>query len=127
MKSSGVLKESIVGLLVFRNVPPKASLSSVFQRLAVRRTKTLVPISNKFLEPKIIKPERVTNDLDTRKLGKKKSSIKNASHTKWERMLDFKQKVAGFYTICIKVMYHNQAQGTVLPTRNRNPGGFLLF
>ena len=60
-----------LALLELRNTPRDSTLGSPTQRLMGRRTKTLLPIANKLLQPSNIEPQKVHNQLESLRFRQK--------------------------------------------------------
>ena len=60
-------RDPYLALLEYRNTPVSDVIGSPAQRLMGRRTKTLLPTSNKLLQPKTISPRTVKKELCHRK------------------------------------------------------------
>ena len=64
-------QDPYIALLDYRNTPVSDTLGSPAQRLMGRRTKTLIPTTEKLLQPKTINPRSVQNELLKRKATQK--------------------------------------------------------
>ena len=60
-------QDPYIALVDYRNTPVSDTLGSPAQRLMSRRTKTLIPTTEKLLQPKTINPRSVQNELLKRK------------------------------------------------------------
>lgn len=60
-------KDPYLALLEYHNTPLSDQSGSPTQRLMGRRTKTLIPTSEKLLQPKIISPNIVVKEMRQRK------------------------------------------------------------
>ena len=61
-----------LALLELRNTPRNSTLGSPAQRLMGRRTKTLLPIATKLLQPKHVEPQKVHNKLTSLRTQQKR-------------------------------------------------------
>ena len=75
-------RDPYLALLEHRNTPLSDQLGSPVQRLMGRRTRTLIPTSEKLLQPKVISPKVVYREITQRKAKQEYYYDRHARHLK---------------------------------------------
>ena len=75
-------RDPYLALLEHRNTPLSDQLGSPVQQLMGRRTRTLIPTSEKLLQPKVISPKVVYKEITQRKAKQKYYYDRHARHLK---------------------------------------------